>query len=176
MGERQLDDSPTCGIARNTGATHGKAATVSVSPRGESAASSGSPITASPIHCGATTSEASSRRQAGAGHPTALNAPEWTFSPAFRRYSVPQYGHLAAPVEATSRKTRGWLLHSGIFGLGQKRRHGLAGRREHSTTALFLDLWSHRIHTLVSHSAYLGLRPLTMSKNALWIFSVIGPR
>ena len=30
--------------------------------------------------------------------------------------------------------------------------------------------------TLVSHSAYFGLRPLTMSKNALWIFSVIGPR
>jgi hypothetical protein len=32
------------------------------------------------------------------------------------------------------------------------------------------------VQTLVSHSAYLGLRPLTMSKNALWIFSVIGPR
>src|SRR3954451_8925129 len=28
--------------------------------------------------------------------------------------------------------------------------------------------------TLVNHSAYLGLRPLTMSKNALWIFSVTG--
>src|SRR6185436_20587792 len=34
----------------------------------------------------------------------------------------------------------------------------------------------HRRHTFASHSAYLGLRPLTMSKNALWIFSVIGPR
>jgi len=30
--------------------------------------------------------------------------------------------------------------------------------------------------TFVSQCAYLGLRPLTMSKNALWIFSVIGPR
>ena len=30
--------------------------------------------------------------------------------------------------------------------------------------------------TLVSQWAYLGLRPLTMSKNALWIFSVMGPR
>jgi len=28
----------------------------------------------------------------------------------------------------------------------------------------------------VSHSAYFGFRPLTMSKNALWIFSVIGVR
>src|SRR5512134_801848 len=31
-------------------------------------------------------------------------------------------------------------------------------------------------HTAVSHSAYLALRPLTMSKNAFWIFVVIGPR
>ena len=30
--------------------------------------------------------------------------------------------------------------------------------------------------TLVSQWAYWGLRPLTMSKNALWIFSVMGPR
>jgi hypothetical protein len=29
---------------------------------------------------------------------------------------------------------------------------------------------------LVNQWAYLGLRPLTISKNALWIFSVIGPR
>src|SRR6478736_3289721 len=35
---------------------------------------------------------------------------------------------------------------------------------------------AHAIQTLVSQWAYLGLRPLTMSKNALWIFSVIGPR
>ena len=33
-----------------------------------------------------------------------------------------------------------------------------------------------RDQTAVSHSAYFGLRPLTMSKNAVWIFSVIGPR
>ena len=33
-----------------------------------------------------------------------------------------------------------------------------------------------RHHTAVSQWAYLGLRPLTMSKNAVWIFSVIGPR
>src|SRR3954471_5535479 len=35
---------------------------------------------------------------------------------------------------------------------------------------------AHGIQTLVSQCAYLGLRPLTMSKNAVWIFSVIGPR
>src|SRR3990167_185937 len=32
------------------------------------------------------------------------------------------------------------------------------------------------VQTLVSQWAYFGLRPLTMSKNALWIFSVMGPR
>src|SRR5690606_6481509 len=31
-------------------------------------------------------------------------------------------------------------------------------------------------HTAVSHSAYLALRPATMSKNAAWIFAVTGPR
>src|SRR5450759_4811875 len=30
--------------------------------------------------------------------------------------------------------------------------------------------------TFVNQCAYFGLRPLTMSKKALWIFSVIGPR
>ncbi len=34
-------------------------------------------------------------------------------------YRVPQYGHIASPVAATSRKTRGWLDHSGIAGFGQ---------------------------------------------------------
>src|SRR5574343_1650659 len=32
------------------------------------------------------------------------------------------------------------------------------------------------VQTSVSQCSYLGLRPLTMSKKALWIFSVIGPR
>lgn len=31
-------------------------------------------------------------------------------------------------------------------------------------------------HTRVSQWVYFGLRPLTMSKNAVWIFSVTGPR
>src|SRR6218665_2978760 len=35
---------------------------------------------------------------------------------------------------------------------------------------------AHGVQTLVSQWAYLGLRPFTMSKNALWIFSVMGPR
>src|SRR5690349_21513681 len=48
--------SATCGIARYTGATHGSAATLRLSPRAASRASSGSLITASPIHCGAMTS------------------------------------------------------------------------------------------------------------------------
>src|SRR6187455_1561813 len=48
--------SATSGIALNTGATQGSAATVSRSPLSSSVASSGSAITASPIHCGAMTS------------------------------------------------------------------------------------------------------------------------
>src|SRR5205814_512383 len=35
---------------------------------------------------------------------------------------------------------------------------------------------AHVNQTFVSHSAYLALRPFTMSKKALWIFSVMGPR
>ena len=49
--------SSTCGIARYTGATQGSAPTASRSPRARSRRSSGSVITASPIHCGAMTSE-----------------------------------------------------------------------------------------------------------------------
>src|SRR3569832_444264 len=49
--------SPTCGIARYTGATHGTAPTAIVSPRACRRRTSGSVITASPIHCGAMTSE-----------------------------------------------------------------------------------------------------------------------
>src|SRR3954471_7524055 len=45
----------TCGIARYTGATQGSAPTVSRSPRARRRRSSGSVITASPIHCGAMT-------------------------------------------------------------------------------------------------------------------------
>jgi hypothetical protein len=36
--------------------------------------------------------------------------------------------------------------------------------------------WIAHVQTFVNQCAYLGLRPLTMSKNAVWIFSVIGPR
>src|SRR4051812_47822967 len=49
--------SRTCGIARYTGATQGTAPTVMCSPRAARRRMSGSVITASPIHCGATTSE-----------------------------------------------------------------------------------------------------------------------
>ena len=58
------------------------------------------------------------------------------FSPAFSRYTVPQYGHLPSPAVATSMKTRGWLLHSGIFGFGQNTTPGpcrSAGRARPST-------------------------------------------
>ncbi len=91
---------------------------------------------------------------------------------------MPQYGHLPEPVVATSMKTRGWLLQSGIFGLGQNTTPGpcSSAASELDHRALSRISGCHRVHTLVSHSAYLGLRPLTMSKNALWIFSVIGPR
>ena len=73
-------------------------------------------------------------------------------------------------------KTRGWLLHSGIFGFGQNTTPGpCRSLRRHLDDRL---RGSCRIgfRPCVSHSAYFGLRPLTMSKNALWIFSVIGPR
>ena len=40
----------------------------------------------------------------------------------------------------------------------------------------FDNRFAHGDQTFVSQWAYWGLRPLTMSKNALWIFSVIGPR
>src|SRR5450830_448449 len=43
----------TCGMARYTGATQGKAPTVRRSPRACKRRSKGSVITASPIHCGA---------------------------------------------------------------------------------------------------------------------------
>ena len=91
---------------------------------------------------------------------------------------MPQYGHLPIAVVATSMKTRGWLLQSGIFGFGAEH-HARAlqlGREQLDHRARSRISGCHRYHTLVSHSAYLGLRPLTMSKNALWIFSVIGPR
>src|SRR5690606_7676178 len=38
------------------------------------------------------------------------------------------------------------------------------------------SLLRHDHHTFESQWAYWGLRPFTMSKNALWIFSVMGPR
>ncbi len=93
---------------------------------------------------------------------------------------MPQYGHLPTPVDATSMNTRGWLLQSGISGFGQNTTPGPCNSAaSSSTTALYespVAMSSIPCQTLVSHSAYLGLRPLTMSKNAVWIFSVIGPR
>src|SRR5256885_4828314 len=41
---------------------------------------------------------------------------------------------------------------------------------------LSLSWVSRDVQTRVSQWAYLGLRPLTMSKKACWIFSVRGPR
>src|SRR5574343_1148920 len=82
----------------------------------------------------------------------------------------------------------------GLTGLGHVQIHlgvgvpelhvGLGAGAEH--TALRVQVFGQQFNscvahvrvpqTLVSQWAYLGLRPLTMSKNALWIFSVIGPR
>ena len=47
----------TAPMARNTGATQGRAATVTTSPRMCKLRSSGSLMTASPIHCGAMNKE-----------------------------------------------------------------------------------------------------------------------
>ena len=54
-------------------------------------------------------------------------------------------------------------------------------RAEHAT--LMVQVFGRQLNyglahedTFVSQCEYFGLRPLTMSKNALWIFSVIGPR
>src|SRR6476660_4826712 len=41
---------------------------------------------------------------------------------------------------------------------------------------LFAGGCVHAVQTLLSQCAYFGLRPLTMSKNAAWIFCVRGPR
>ena len=63
--------------------------------------------------------------------------PACTLSPAFSRYTVPQYGQRPSPAVATSMKTLGWLLHNGMRGLGQKVTPGPSrSAAASSTTAL----------------------------------------
>src|SRR5450755_1408641 len=178
-------------MARNTGATQGSAATVIVSPRRASAASSGSAITASPIHCGAMTREAgpvigneakdlrdardpslalgkascaSMRVDRLARLQPVFGAAVWALARA-RRRDVDEDARMVAPERhqriRAEDDARALQLGSGEL-----------DHRAHSCVAGC----HRRAQTGVSHSAYLGLRPLTMSKNALWIFSVIGPR
>src|SRR5690349_1344067 len=49
-------------------------------------------------------------------------------------------------------------------------------RQQFDNGFFFRGASSSHVQTLVSQWAYLGLRPLTMSKKAAWIFSVSGPR
>src|SRR5664279_4083760 len=156
--------SVTSGMARNTGATHGSAATAIRSPRSASVASKGSAITASPIHCGATTSVRVTSR------------PRW-----LRSMGVDLLARLQAVLGAAIRA----LADAGGGDIDEDARvvapeRHLRVRAEHHAGALKLgggeldrglrSIVGHRDQTLVSHSAYLGLRPLTMSKNALCIF------
>src|SRR5450432_2049953 len=160
--------SPTCGIARNAGATQGSAATKIDSPRAASAASSGSAITASPIHCGAMTSERVMRfRSVRADRLAGL---ELVFGAAVRALARAGAHHVDedAWMVAPERHLR--------IGAEDHARALQLGRGELHHGALSRIAACHRHHTLVSHSAYLGLRPLTMSKNALWIFSVAAAR
>ena len=77
MGERQFDDLAEPAASRGRPVRpKASAATLSCSPRAARRANSGSDITASPIHCGAMTSERLTRPKRQCA---------WTFSPAFRR-------------------------------------------------------------------------------------------
>ncbi len=83
----------------------------------------------------------------------------------FSWYRVPQYGHIASPVAATSRKTRGWLDHSGIAGFGQ-----YSGRSAAVTSTRTLRsgcIAAHRLwlRPAVSQDLYLAFLPCTASKN-----------
>ena len=66
--------------------------------------------------------------------------PACTFSPAFSRYTVPQYGQRPMPSVATSMKTLGWLLHSGMRGLGQKVTPGPSRSAAVSSTVALVSL------------------------------------
>ena len=102
---------------------------------------------------------------------------EWTFSPAFSRYSVPQYGHLPiAGGRDVDEDARVVAPERHLRIRAEDDARALQVRGESSTARAVASSVAIAVQTLVSHSAYLGLRPLTMSKNALWIFSVIGPR
>src|SRR2546423_5825096 len=183
--------SATCGIARYTGATHGNAATASRSPRSASRASSGSLITASPIHCGAMTRDRVMSRPPP-GRPNAGGAPSGGSAAAqpqaWGLTSMGVRNHFAGlqaihgpAVRALALARRRHVDEHARMTAPQ--RHLRVGAEHHARTLQVLRAHLdhgfrllHRAHTFVSHSAYFGLRPLTMSKNAFWIFSVTGPR
>jgi hypothetical protein len=112
----------------------------------------------------------------------------WRFG-ALRRGSV-AVGHRLAGFEAVNRAA---VRATGFTGFGHVQGHlgvcvpsghaRLRAGAHHATVSVevlgakFDDSRSaHGVQTWVSQWAYLGLRPLTISKNAVWIFSVIGPR
>src|SRR3569832_91169 len=163
--------SPTCGIARYTGATHGTAATAIVSPRACRRRSSGSVITASPIHCGAMTSVRVKGCQSRSMSPAPMLAgPELVHRAAIRALRLARARHIevdarmVVPDLHAVHGARAEHAAVGVQVLGGQLDDGiLAGGVVHHQT--FVSQW-----------AYLGLRPFTMSKKADWIFSVTGPR
>ncbi len=88
-------------------------------------------------------------------------------------YRVPQYGHIASPVAATSRKTRGWLDHSGIAGFGQYSGRSAAVTSTAARVGVVAFIGSRQ--TSVSQDRYLAFLPCTASKNNRCSFRVIGP-
>src|SRR5437764_3653557 len=134
--------SLTCGIARYTGATHGSAATVSRSPRAARRASSGSLITASPIHCGATTRDrVMSMRGLDhfAGFQPVHRAAIRALALAGARH-VEEHARMAAPQR-----------HPGVGAEDHAPMQVLSGHFDRACRVVV-----HRHQTLVSHSAYLA--------------------
>ena len=68
------------------------------------------------------------RLQLASTHQPVSGASVQTCSPAFSRYTVPQYGHLASPVRATSRYTFGWLFPASCRPWGRRAERRRLGR------------------------------------------------
>src|SRR5438045_1967766 len=143
--------SSTCGIARYTGATHGSAPTAMRSPRARSRRNSGSVITASPIHCGAMTSDRVIAR-------SVVTAEMLAGFQLVHGAAVRALGFAGArDVEIDARMVVP-QLHAGR---GARAEHAAAGvqvlREQFDYGVLAAGVFHHQ--TFVSHWAYLGLRP-----------------
>ena len=153
MRERQLDRSrPTCGIARNDRRDPGQRGDREpLAARGQRREQRlGHHRVADPLR-------RDDERARHAGRAQSINA-RGPSRPAFRRYSVPQYGHLPTPVGGDVDEDARVVA---------PQRH-LRVRAEHDARALQVGRGQldrrasrisgcHRVQTLVSHSAYFGI-------------------